>query len=280
MHRRRKREHCFKKERVCSVCYGTSSTLLAGQSLKTNIVESQNRCCHDFCTTCLARKFDVVGAFPCPHCGQDVAPRTLTEKSLSEHDALRHRDIRARVGKIRNKSSTEFLDIAEWDEYLAESEDLVWNLFTSQNVQETEAELKKYERDPKNELSLNESRRTSQRAEAKFRVEQEIKLKKNAKLRAEREDAAADRGEDFVEADGGTAEPMAAPFDLALTQPTAIRCHPLLTRIRVVDTALRCSNLQFKKRSFAGGVTLEMFRSSTGDALLGGFGKVALPLCS
>mmetsp|Transcript_88642 Transcript_88642/g.171650 ORF Transcript_88642/g.171650 Transcript_88642/m.171650 type:complete len:289 (+) Transcript_88642:105-971(+) len=279
MHRRRKREHSFRKERFCSICHGLDSALLAGQTLKMNVVEAQLRCCHDFCSTCLAKKFDTAGSFPCPKCNQNVATRTLTDKTLAEHDAQRHRDIRARVGKIRNKSLNEFKSQTDWDDYLSESEELAWDLFMCHNVQETEALLKKYERDPINEWSLNESRRTSQRADAKSHVDQELKARKASKMKAALEDFAADNGGISIgEAGGGAVEALTAPFDLALTQPMAVRCHPLQTHIRKSPSSSSTAGSNtpppsgMTKRASAGGSTPRHSRTSTKGAFIFGFG--------
>mmetsp|Transcript_32083 Transcript_32083/g.41248 ORF Transcript_32083/g.41248 Transcript_32083/m.41248 type:complete len:116 (+) Transcript_32083:78-425(+) len=107
MHRRRKRE-LLSDNRFCTQCKRPSSTLLtilgsqAKYPLKTNIVDDELRCGHDFCDQCLQKLFDESPkrVFPCPSCASDVRQKQLKTETLTQIDALREREKRARVNKM------------------------------------------------------------------------------------------------------------------------------------------------------------------------------------
>lgn len=150
--------------------------------MKVNYIDTAaQRCGHDFCGTCLAAELGgasssrTAHSFPCPGqlpdgllCGQTVKQKTLRgETSLAEQEALRHRDKRRLVQKVRNRDQDSFETLEHFNAYQAESEDLVYALLALDGAElaEAEAHLAAYKQENDEQIAMAESRKASRRAE-------------------------------------------------------------------------------------------------------------------
>ncbi|KAK9916500.1 hypothetical protein WJX75_003422 [Coccomyxa subellipsoidea] len=70
--------------------------------------------------------------------------------------------IRDRVEGIYNKQEKEFASKSEYDDYLEEREDIVYNLTEGQDVEEMEAKIAAYQRENRDNILQNDARKAEE----------------------------------------------------------------------------------------------------------------------
>lgn len=120
-------------------------------------------CYHKICESCVDRIFSL-GPAPCPYpgCGIILRKNKFKKQVFDDLSIEQEIDIRRRVGNIYNKTEEDFEDLKEYNKYLEQVEDIVFNLVNRIDVEETELKLKQYESDHKIEI-LEKLMRESQK---------------------------------------------------------------------------------------------------------------------
>lgn len=139
-------------------------------------------CYHKICESCVDRIFGL-GPAQCPYKGCDKILRKNKFKTqiFGDVGVEKEVDIRKRVFNVFNKTLADFdNNLEEYNKYLEEVEDIVYNLDHGIDVVKTEEKLRTYEELNK-QLILNNMERSKQDMEnfsQKQQFEKEMKLKK------------------------------------------------------------------------------------------------------
>lgn len=119
-------------------------------------------CYHKMCESCVDRIYSL-GPAPCPYpgCGKTLRKNRFKLQIFDDIFVEKEVDIRKRVGLIFNKTLDQFDSLHEYNSYLEEIEDIVFNLVNSVEVEATEEKLSKYKemnQDGINENNLNKEK--------------------------------------------------------------------------------------------------------------------------
>ena len=121
----------------------------------------------------------------------DSPPGDLEDKGPSPQPFVslsREVDIRHRILSIYNKEEEDFDDKKDYDDYLEEREDIMFNLAQGLDVKEMEAKIKKYKEEHAESIAKNEARRlqrmlaTGGQYEDRMAVEGEVHDEENGGL--------------------------------------------------------------------------------------------------
>jgi len=144
--------HCVS----CGVSEGDTSNLTQ-TVLQTNATVG---CGHQFCRRCVDREFSRRNVFPCPSCRTQVKRAMLSERTLDDIQCEADTNWRRRVLKVYNKNREEFQNLLEYNNYLEEVEDIIYNIVNEEpKAEECKSQIKKYEEENKNEIVLRQSQR-------------------------------------------------------------------------------------------------------------------------
>lgn len=139
-------------------------------------------CYHKICESCVDRIFSL-GPAQCPYKGCDKILRKNKFKTQIFDDVgvEKEVDIRKRVFNVFNKKLEDFDgNIDEYNKYLEEVEDIVFNLDKGVDVQKTEEKLRSYEELNKQLIMTNieRSKQDLESFEQRQQFEKEMKMKK------------------------------------------------------------------------------------------------------
>lgn len=103
-------------------------------------------CYHKMCQSCVDRIFSL-GPAPCPYpdCKKTLRKNKFTKQIFEDLGVEREVNVRQRVGKTFNKREQDFETLEEYNDYLEEVENIVFNLVNAVDVEETETKLQAYE---------------------------------------------------------------------------------------------------------------------------------------
>lgn len=110
-------------------------------------------CYHKICESCVDRIFSL-GPAPCPYpkCGIILRKNKLKTQVFDDLSIEREIDIRKRVSAIYNKTEEDFAELKDYNKYLEDVENIIFNLVNGVDVEETEANLTNYENEHKIEI--------------------------------------------------------------------------------------------------------------------------------
>ncbi|PWN27879.1 CDK-activating kinase assembly factor [Jaminaea rosea] len=110
-------------------------------------------CYHKLCTSCIDRIWSL-GPAPCPQCGHVCRKSQFGAQTFSDLDVEREVDVRKRVGRLfASRSQEDFETLKGYNDWLEEAERLTFNLVNRIDVEETNAQLAKYEGEMKRNLA-------------------------------------------------------------------------------------------------------------------------------
>lgn len=140
----------------CGISEGDTSNITQ-TLLQTNAIVG---CGHQFCNRCIDREFSRRHKFSCPKCNNQVRRAMLSERTLDDIQCMVDTNWRRRVLKIYNKSEEDFEDLMEYNNYLEEIEDIIYNIVNEEPMaEECKIKLKIYEEKNKNYIVLRQSQR-------------------------------------------------------------------------------------------------------------------------
>lgn len=144
-------------------------------------------CYHKICESCVDRIF-ALGPAPYPYakCGKILRKNKFKEQIFDDLRIEKEIDIRRKVGNIYNKTDEDFPDLKEYNKYLENIEDIVFKLNNGVDVEETEAELAKYEQEHKLEI-LEKNMRESQKNADLSKYQEAMERLKQEKLRIQKQ---------------------------------------------------------------------------------------------
>lgn len=135
-------------------------------------------CYHKMCESCVDRIFSL-GPAPCPECGHKCRKYEFGVQTFQDLQVEREVDVRVRVGKLFNKTEEDFDTLKEYNDYLEEVENILFNLINNIDVARTEARIETYKASNKSSIQNNvrnqaaeaEAQRAKEGAEKKLRAE-------------------------------------------------------------------------------------------------------------
>lgn len=138
-------------------------------------------CYHKICENCVDRLFSM-GPAQCPYdgCTKILRKNKFKEQIFEDLIVEREVDVRQRVSKTFNKRQDDFENLKDFNNYLEDVENIIFNLVNSIDVEKTEEKLQAYEQKNK-ELILANSRRQKDDDE---RIERRSKYEKERKVKA------------------------------------------------------------------------------------------------
>ncbi|CCE86025.1 Piso0_005669 [Millerozyma farinosa CBS 7064] len=139
-------------------------------------------CYHKICESCVDRIFSL-GPAPCPYpgCGKILRQNKFKKQVFEDLVIEKEIDIRKRVSAIYNKTQEDFENLQDYNKYLENIEDIVFNLNNGISVEETQADLNKYEQEHKLEI-LEKNMRESQKNADLGKYREAMALLKQEKL--------------------------------------------------------------------------------------------------
>lgn len=116
-------------------------------------------CYHKMCESCVDRIYSL-GPAPCPYpgCGKTLRKNKFKTQVFEDVGVEREVDVRSRVQKAFNKQQQDFESLDEYNDYLEQIEDMVFNLSNNIDVEETEARLQAYEQANRSAILANSLR--------------------------------------------------------------------------------------------------------------------------
>ncbi|PQE18011.1 cdk-activating kinase assembly factor mat1 protein [Rutstroemia sp. NJR-2017a BVV2] len=122
---------------ICPIC---KSNRYLNPSLQFLI---NPECYHKMCSTCVDRIF-TSGPAPCPvpHCARTLRKKGFHAAFFGDLKVEREVDIRRRVNEVFNRREDEFETLLDWNNYLQEVEDLVFDLVEGKGKVKADAEEK------------------------------------------------------------------------------------------------------------------------------------------
>ena len=133
-----------------------------------------NECGHDLCEKCVEHLF-IRGSAPCPSCKLVLKKGAFKTKRFEDFNVEREVDIRKRIQKDYNKKDENFSSPAEFNDYLEEIEDIVFNFANNIDVEETKRRVEQYKKDNFKVIERNRTAQCRQDAYLKEKIRAEEK---------------------------------------------------------------------------------------------------------
>lgn len=126
-----------------------------------------NECGHPLCKNCVENLF-ARNSGPCPQCGKTLYKKGFWEQIFDDPLIEKENHVRKKLKKIYNLHREDFPSLREFNDYLEHFETLVMNLANDIDVEETEAEIKRFKEEnseliEKNRKKLDEDQLFIQR---------------------------------------------------------------------------------------------------------------------
>lgn len=138
-------------------------------------------CYHKICANCVDRLFSM-GPAPCPYegCGKMLRKNKFKQQVFEDLGVEREVDVRQRVSKTFNKRSEDFPSLREYNNYLEEVEEIIFNLVNNIDVEATQEKLQAYEQRNRDQILANSRRQKyddeQQELRAKYDKDRKAKL--------------------------------------------------------------------------------------------------------
>eukprot|EP00743_Colponemidia_sp_Colp-15_P003472 GILK01003750.1.p1 GENE.GILK01003750.1~~GILK01003750.1.p1 ORF type:complete len:285 (-),score=54.80 GILK01003750.1:62-916(-) len=143
----------FWKDEECPICRNATY-------LKPDLKLLISSCGHRFCQDCVNRLFSggkTVAA--CPICRNTLRKGNFTDKSSDQVAFDKEVNIRRKVNKIYNKRREDFDSLQDYNNFLEEVEDVVFNLVNDIDVAATNARMEKFRAENQAQIIANEAKK-------------------------------------------------------------------------------------------------------------------------
>ena len=150
-------------------------------------------CCHRMCESCVYRLYSQ-GAAPCPICGTTLKKTSFSEPLFEDLSAEKEYRTRKQVMKWFNKRREDFETLKDFNDYLEEIEDIIFNLINQIDVERTNSRIESYRRSNQEVILKNATRQTKESKAIWKEVEQE-KVEAQRRRDAENQEIESERRE-------------------------------------------------------------------------------------
>ncbi|ALC40627.1 Mat1 [Drosophila busckii] len=138
------------EEQACPRC---KTTKYRNPSLKLMV----NVCGHTLCESCVDMLF-LKGSGACPECMVPLRRNNFRVQLFEDPMVEKEVDIRRRILRDYNKREEDFATLEEFNDYLEEIEDIVYNLCNNIEIIETNKRIEAYKRDNREVIQRNKTR--------------------------------------------------------------------------------------------------------------------------
>ena len=215
----------FDLEEECPVC---RSTRYLNANLRFII---STECYHKMCTGC-AERLLARGPAPCPTlgCKMTIRRHRFREPTFSDLKLEKEVDIRREMGKTFNRREEDFETLRDYNDYLAEVEDMTFNLVNGIEVEETHRKIDAYKKE--NMRAIEQNREMEEEGAKAFKgaqkaQEEDVRMKRQAALAEQEREK---KEQQAIEAEylkrlqaGGDAEQLAYERTVKLQKAAARR---------------------------------------------------------
>ncbi|KAL2818803.1 CDK-activating kinase assembly factor MAT1-domain-containing protein [Aspergillus cavernicola] len=266
--------HRGDEDEVCPVC---KSSRYLNPDMRFLI---NPECYHKMCESCVDRIFSS-GPANCPvaGCHKTLRKNRFRKQTFEDINVEREVDIRRRVMTVLNRREEEFDSKLDWDNFLEQREEMIFNLVNGVDVGKTEADLQQYASENMRSIRTNQDLEAKEVSSFQERQNQEQELARIRRQAAreekenERKEVMASR-EDLLSrlASGRPADAAAIAREgqkVLLKKSSARRSEE--ERIRLKQAALRGSDS--KKPGQAAATAAE----ESGSGLIKGLKKIKSP---
>uniref|UniRef100_A0A9J7YRJ4 CDK-activating kinase assembly factor MAT1 n=1 Tax=Cyprinus carpio carpio TaxID=630221 RepID=A0A9J7YRJ4_CYPCA len=141
-------------------CPRCKTTKYRNPSLKLMV----NVCGHTLCESCVEMLF-VRGSGNCVQCNTPLRKSNFRVQLFEDPAIDKEVEIRKKVLKIYNKREFDFYTLKEYNDYLEQVEDIVFNLTNNIDVERTKQMMEQYQRDNKDIIQRNKAKLTREQEE-------------------------------------------------------------------------------------------------------------------
>ncbi|XP_061599049.1 CDK-activating kinase assembly factor MAT1 [Cololabis saira] len=141
-------------------CPRCKTTKYRNPSLKLMV----NVCGHTLCENCVEMLF-VRGSGNCVQCDTPLRKNNFRVQLFEDPTVDKEVEIRKKVMKIYNKRDFDFRSLREYNDYLEEVEDIVYNLTNNNDVENTKLRMEQYQRENRDVIQRNKAKLTREQEE-------------------------------------------------------------------------------------------------------------------
>lgn len=124
-----------------------------------------SNCGHYFCETCIKRHEVAGKPIVCPICKTSLSKERFTLKDDGEAEFEKEINIRRTIMKDFNKILSDFSSLKDYNDYLEEIEDIIYNLAHDIDIEETKDRIRRYVRDNRESIISNRARQAQREHE-------------------------------------------------------------------------------------------------------------------
>lgn len=141
-------------------CPRCKTTKYRNPSLKLMV----NVCGHTLCENCVEMLF-VRGSGNCVQCDTPLRKSNFRVQLFEDPTVDKEVEIRKKVLKIYNKRDFDFSSLREYNDYLEQVEEIVFNLTNNIDVEDTKLKMEQYQRENRDVIQRNKAKLTREQEE-------------------------------------------------------------------------------------------------------------------
>ncbi|VDD91889.1 unnamed protein product [Enterobius vermicularis] len=158
-----------------------------------------NECGHPLCRNCVENLF-ARNSGPCPQCGRTLYKKGFWEQTFDDPIIERENHVRKKLKKIYNLHREDFPSLREFNDYLEHFETIVMNLANDIDVEETEAEIKKFKEKNSDLIEKNKKKLDEDQLFIQRTLEEERRFKERKERNGYNDDGLAQKSGNVVNA--------------------------------------------------------------------------------
>ncbi|XP_074677021.1 CDK-activating kinase assembly factor MAT1 isoform X3 [Strix aluco] len=164
-------------------CPRCKTTKYRNPSLKLMV----NVCGHTLCESCVELLF-VRGAGNCQECDTPLRKSNFRVQLFEDPAVDKEVEIRKKVLKIYNKREDDFPSLNEYNDFLEEIEEIVFNLTNNVDLENTKKKMELYQKDNKEVIQKNKIKLTREQEELEEALEVERQENEQRRLFIQKEE--------------------------------------------------------------------------------------------
>ncbi|MED6250929.1 CDK-activating kinase assembly factor MAT1 [Ataeniobius toweri] len=158
-------------------CPRCKTTKYRNPSLKLMV----NVCGHTLCENCVEMLF-ARGSGSCMQCDTPLRKSNFRVQLFEDATVDKEVEIRKKVMKIYNKREFNFSSLRDYNDYLEQVEDIVYNLTNNIDVENTKLRMEQYQRENKDIIQRNKAKLTREQEELEELLLQEQQSNEQRRL--------------------------------------------------------------------------------------------------
>ncbi|KAB0374667.1 hypothetical protein FD755_013159 [Muntiacus reevesi] len=143
--------------------------------------------CRSLCESCVDLLF-VRGAGNCPECGTPLRKSNFRVQLFEDPTVDKEVEIRKKVLKIYNKREEDFPSLREYNDFLEEVEEIVFNLTNNVDLDNTKKKMEIYQKENKDVIQKNKLKLTREQEELEEALEVERQENEQRRLFIQKEE--------------------------------------------------------------------------------------------